>query len=725
FARNQTNASQMRGTSVILKKVDVVDLKQHPSPCDQYLGNSMFFWVPNPSYDRKQQKKRTQCTTSAQHVTVQEISFQGQPFDQQKQSQKIKKKASDSVPTGGQPYTFLARQQQILKGLKDTMKGKAQELAELNQSGSEGRDSKKISAYFVPAPVSKKFALRNLTEKQQEDLSNTHFKMDGKYLKGKKMNIIQLGTLEHHKYFSDKFSSSRKIISGFESRPSPSSFVEGEWAEQCIDLLGRDFQMTSTPYSNLSDNIQYADVTSDGKIEAKDIVDIRTDAERGLSLDVSVEPGDEIQIAKRTQEQDLSTAPEKTDSEDQNSLPVAERNEQEFLSTITEISPLSMEQIRSDDQSNVPETSEQDDRSTIAAMRSSSVEQIHSDIGLSVTERGEQVNRSTFVAMRSSSVEQIHSDIGLAVTARSEQNDRSTIVAMRSSSVEQIHSDIGLSVTERSEQEDHSSTEAMRSSSVEQIHSDTGLSVTERGEQVDRSTIAAMRSSSVEQIHSDTGLSVTERSEQEDRSTTAAIRSSSVEQIHSDIGLSVTARSEQNDRSTIVAMRSSSVEQIHSDIGFSVTERNKQEFLSTETEIRSPRMVQSSEISLSVTERSEPEFLTTSTEMGHLNMGLSGVSLAVAAASEQEFLSTSEEMGSLNMGQIHSKFSLSIASDQEDYSITTESSGLSIEQGNRKSSEDHQSSTAIAKSVEDPDEVAPNERSPSDVGEMDLGGPKD
>ncbi|XP_078406533.1 uncharacterized protein LOC144685654 [Cetorhinus maximus] len=174
--------------------------------------------------------------------------------------------------------------------------------------------------------------------------------------------------------------------------------------EQCTELLGRNFQVDSKS----GDKIQHTDVVPGGKIEAKDIVDnqidAETDAERDLSPNVLVEPGDEGKIVNKVQEHDLSTA--------------------------TEIGSPNVEQIRSEDQISlqVAESSEQDNLSTTNEMRPPSVKQTHSDISLPVAERNKQDHLSTTTEVRSPSVEQIHSEdqISLQVAGRNEQEDLDT-----------------------------------------------------------------------------------------------------------------------------------------------------------------------------------------------------------------------------------------------------------------------------------------------------------
>ncbi|XP_067868024.1 uncharacterized protein [Heterodontus francisci] len=444
FSRSRSCSPTTRGSSATLKKVYVMEVKQQPSSCDQYLGNTMLFWVPNPSYNRKWQKKRAQSIISAQHVTVQKISFQGQPYDQ-KQSQKMKKKARNNVPTGGQPYTFLARQQQILKrwGEKtQSMDGEhgslLPQIAQPNQSGCEG--SRKIPAYIMPAAVNKKFALRNLNGKQQQVLSTIHYRMDQQFLEGKRMNIINLGTVKRQKYLHHNLSASQNKT-GSECQLSPVSSAKVECTQQSPYLFGREVEMVSTHDPNLHDSVQHTDVKLDNpaipgislvnllctpsmdvKIEMKTwlpLVDeglleaAETDAERSLSLNVLAHPGDQMQIAKGIKEQDLSTAiemrsqgVEQTGSEDQNSLSIAERNEQKDLSTAIEMGSPVAEEAGSEDQSSlqIAKRNEQEDLSIAIEIEFPIAEEPGSEdqSNLQIAKRNEQEDLS--IATESSAV---------------------------------------------------------------------------------------------------------------------------------------------------------------------------------------------------------------------------------------------------------------------------------------------------------------------------------
>ncbi|XP_067825514.1 uncharacterized protein [Heptranchias perlo] len=472
FIRSRSYSPGTRIHSASLRKVDMMELQQHPSPCDQYPEKTMFIWVPNYQNQRKWQRKREQSTIAAQFVTITDISFQGQPYEQlaglstkQKHGQKMKKKVKNKVPTGGQPYTFHARQQQSLRRWKDTTRPMGTELgnqppgkvmgllAQPNQSdraaeqgprqrhalaksqpsfsGYVCQGSRKIPAHLMPAPVNKKVTLHNFAEKQQRAPAagsyGGHYRMDEEYLEAKRMEIVDLETLKRQpylwkKYFGDNRSASQdKTTNTLSSRtftdqgtvalPSPVSPTEEECTQRCSNLYGSDFQIFSSRCSSLCDCLESSVIIPEVKSEVKNkpstVVDNRlltnaeTDTEMNSPLNLPAQPGDEVQNVKWIKEQDLSTATEMgspllvhAGSEDQSSLPIAERSEQEGPEAATEMESPLLEQAGSEDQISLPiaERSEQEGPEAATEMGSPLLEQAGSEdqISLPIAERSEQ-----------------------------------------------------------------------------------------------------------------------------------------------------------------------------------------------------------------------------------------------------------------------------------------------------------------------------------------------
>ncbi|XP_043575627.1 uncharacterized protein LOC122564604 [Chiloscyllium plagiosum] len=660
-------------SGLIAEATNVAELKQPPSSCDQYLGKTVFIWVPNPSYDRRRQKKRTQSITSARQVTVQELRFQGQPHDEQKQSQKTKKKAKDYVPTGGQPYTFLARQQQLLKEWKDTTKGKKHllELAGPNQSVDESQDSRKLSAQVVPSLINKKFALRSLTEKQQQVPPTTRCKMDGKFLIGKRMNIIQMEILKHHKYLDKNLFTSHKAVTGSECRPTPISSMEGEWMEQYPELFQRDLRNISTHYSNLGDNRQCTDVIPEMIIEMQgslstavdNQITAETDVERKFPSSKLTKPGDEVQIAKQIDEQPLcSTTEMGSPIVEQKGSTVAERNHQVVSSMTTDMESPTVENKPSETSLSVAERNSQDFPSTTTDMGSPTVGQILSDTSRSVAEGRYQNTPSTTSEMGSPTVGQILSDTSRSVAEGRYQNTPSTTSEMGSPTVGQILSDTSHLVAEESSQGTPSTITEMGSPTVGQILSDTSCSVAEGCYQDTPSTTTEMGSPAVEQIPSGTSHLVAEGSYQGTPSTTTDMRLPTIEQIPSDTSHLVAEGSYQGTPSTTTEMGSPTMGQILSENSLLFAEGSYQGIPRTPEMGLSIMGLKLFESSLSVAEGSY-QGIPRTPEMGSSIMGLKLLesSLSITERSYQNTPSTATEMGSPTVGQILFENSHSVA----------------------------------------------------------------
>ncbi|XP_072422481.1 uncharacterized protein [Chiloscyllium punctatum] len=726
--RSQVCSFTTRSGSSTLRKANVAELKQPPSSCDQYLGKTVFIWVPNPSYDRRWQKKRTQSITSARYVTVQELRFQGQPHDEQKQSQKTKKKAKDYVPTGGQPYTFLARQQQLLKEWKDTTKGKKHllELAGPNQSVDESQDSRKLSAQVVPSPVNKKFALRSLTGKQQQVPPTTRCKMDGKFLIGKRMNIVQMEILKHHKYLDKNLFTSHKAVTGSECRPTPISSMEGEWMEQYPELFQRDLRNISTYYSNLDDNRQCTDVIPEMITEMQgslstavdNQITAETDVERKFPSSKLIKPGDEVQIEKQIDEQPLCSTTEMgspivEQKGSETSLSVAERIHQVVSSTTTEMESPTVENKPSETSLSVAERNSQDFPSTTTEVGSPTVGQILSDTSRSVAEVSYQGTPSTTTEMGSPTVGQILSENSFYGAEGHYQGTPSTTTEMGSPTVRQILSDTSRSVAEVSYQGTPSTTTEMGSPTVGQILSENSFSGAEGHYQGTPSTTTEMGSPTMGQILSENSLLFAEGSYQGIPRTsemelsimglklsensllfaegsyqgiprTPEMGSSIMGLKLLESSLSITERSYQNTPSTATEMGSPTVEQILFENSHSVAEGSYQGTPSTTTEMGPPIVGQIlSENSLSFAEGSYQGTPSTITEMGSSVVGqkLLNSNLSVAERSYQGIPRT-PEMGSSIMGQILSENNLSVPerSYQGSPSTITEMGSLTAEQ---------------------------------------------
>ncbi|XP_078282346.1 uncharacterized protein LOC144608446 [Rhinoraja longicauda] len=279
FTRSRSCSPPSRDRPVSVRKVEMIDLHQQPSTCDQYMGKTMFFWVPNPRNKRKWQKKQAKSITP-KSVSIKEISFQGQPYDEleglsveQKERQKMRKKAKTKAPTGGQPYTFLARKQQSLMRWKDTQKqlykehsNEPMEMAQqpdhsdlvaeqgLTQQYSaaksqpaynrnEYQNAKKIPANIMPMPVSKKVTLHHFTEKQKQIRSPGYFRgLSRRKEQHLECKYFGINRLKLQKCIDNNLSAFQDNIESDQGKevvhpPSPASSINDECAQQCSDVL--------------------------------------------------------------------------------------------------------------------------------------------------------------------------------------------------------------------------------------------------------------------------------------------------------------------------------------------------------------------------------------------------------------------------------------------------------------------------------------------------------
>ncbi|XP_069789675.1 DNA polymerase epsilon subunit 3 isoform X6 [Narcine bancroftii] len=331
FTRSHSSSPATRDRSLNLRKIEVIELQQQSPSCDQYFGKTMFIWVPNLQKKRKWQKKHAQSIMQPQCVSVKEICFQGQPYDElhglsveQKQRQKMRKRAKKKTATGGQPYTYFARKQQSLKGRKDIMqplyeehRNELPEVAKgiltqpdhsdcVSEQGlmqqyspaksqprlncCEYQDARKIPGHAMPIPVSKKVPLHHLTEKQRQGQSTWRFrsswKMDGQSLKTKGLDINNLNL---KKCLVNNLSVLQEHISSDQDSVHPPSSVHStndECAQPCSDasgMLGR--KMAERPEDL---NLPNAVITRIIKEALPDGVNISKEARSAISRAASV-----------------------------------------------------------------------------------------------------------------------------------------------------------------------------------------------------------------------------------------------------------------------------------------------------------------------------------------------------------------------------------------------------------------------------------------------------
>ncbi|XP_032904672.1 uncharacterized protein C9orf43 homolog isoform X1 [Amblyraja radiata] len=498
-----------RDRPVSVRKVEVIDLHQQPSTCDQYMGRTTYIWVPNPRNKRKWPKKHAKSfshsSITPKSVSFKEISFQGQPFDQldglsveQKQSQKMRKKAKTKAPTGGQPYTFLARKQQSLKRWKDTQKqlykehsNKLSEVAKgivqqadhsdfvteqglihqysaaksqpaYNRNGYQ--DARKIPANIMPIPVSKKVILHQFTEKQKQTRSPRNSRglsrMEEQHLQCKYFGINHLKLQKCIDNNLSGFQDNIQTDQGSVHPPSPASSINDECVQRCSDLLGmksisvhnvdgRQFTslqmnlLMSLPgtsvYAQKSDylTVSTAKVQSIKDLMASDIT------LTGFSAIELTAPEGQSDISGDTQ-QDLSSAIEvvaptleQAGSVDQSSVPVGGQDQ---LSAATEIGP-PLEQARSEDEGGLPIAKPDDEQDLSAATEAASL----------TTERGDSEEQSNVPTVERDELP----DQELAGTGMDEREDLGVIGETESPRVDQGEEDQrALQTAERNEQKD-------------------------------------------------------------------------------------------------------------------------------------------------------------------------------------------------------------------------------------------------------------------------------
>ncbi|XP_069789620.1 DNA polymerase epsilon subunit 3 isoform X3 [Narcine bancroftii] len=425
FTRSHSSSPATRDRSLNLRKIEVIELQQQSPSCDQYFGKTMFIWVPNLQKKRKWQKKHAQSIMQPQCVSVKEICFQGQPYDElhglsveQKQRQKMRKRAKKKTATGGQPYTYFARKQQSLKGRKDIMqplyeehRNELPEVAKgiltqpdhsdcVSEQGlmqqyspaksqprlncCEYQDARKIPGHAMPIPVSKKVPLHHLTEKQRQGQSTWRFrsswKMDGQSLKTKGLDINNLNL---KKCLVNNLSVLQEHISSDQDSVHPPSSVHStndECAQPCSDasgMLAVKSDVKDTPLytvdSRFLSNLQLTLLMGLPGFQGtgSSILTASTYSQKSGLLTVSTA---EIQNARWIKEQKVTAATnmrlstmEQEGPEDQISSPGDKQREQKDVSTATEMGPLTITQVGSEDQTRFPIAKQKEQQSLSTA----------------------------------------------------------------------------------------------------------------------------------------------------------------------------------------------------------------------------------------------------------------------------------------------------------------------------------------------------------------------
>ncbi|XP_062929884.1 uncharacterized protein LOC134359944 isoform X1 [Mobula hypostoma] len=444
FTRSHFCSPSTRDRPVNLRKVEVMELNQQISSCDQYLGKTIFIWVPNLQNKRKWQKEHAHSIVTPQSVSVKEISFQGQPYDElvglsveQKQRQK-KKKAKKKTINEWQPYTHLAREQQRLKGWKDTLhplnKEHRNELPEmmeefltqpynsdrvteqvLRQQYSstksqllfnryEDQGARKIPAHVMLIPVSKKITLHHFNEKQKLAQSTLHSR--GSHRKDAQHLEVRSLDINHPKmqtYFENNLFVLKENTDSdpdYMHPPSPVLSTNGVDPIDTLDMKGdtpsiimdSKFLMAEPGLQETgSSSLTTSVYSQENNILIESPAEVQSTKWTKMGTSTMEQAGFKDQrsspVDNQKEQQDLITASEITPpivgqagSEDQRAISIDEQDQQQDLSTTTEVRPSFVEKVGSEDQSTIPidKVDQQQDLSTATEVKPQMVSEVKS-----------------------------------------------------------------------------------------------------------------------------------------------------------------------------------------------------------------------------------------------------------------------------------------------------------------------------------------------------------
>ncbi|XP_059850306.1 uncharacterized protein LOC132407590 [Hypanus sabinus] len=507
FTRSCSCSPLTRDRLVDLRKVEVMELNQQTSSCDQYLGKNIFIWVPNLQNKRKWQKEHAYSIVTPQSVSVKEISFQGQPYDElvglsveQKQRQK-NKKAKKKTANEWHPYTYLARNQQRLKGWKDTLhslnKEHRNELPEIMEgfltqpynsdhvteqiltqqycstksqslfNHYEDQGARKIPAHVMLIPVSKKITLHHFNEKQKQAQSTLHsrgsHRMDAQHLKVRSLDINHL---KIQTYFDNNLSVIKENTDSDPDYRHPPSPVLSTNGVDPIDTLNTKRDTHSIIMVNKflmaepgSQETGSSSLTTSVYSQENNILTIPTAEVQNtkwtkMGTSTTEQAGFKDQHSSpadnQKEQQDLITATEITPpiegqegSEDQRAISIDKQDQQQDLSTATEVRPSFVEKAGSEDQSTIPfdKMDQQQDLSTATEVRPSFVEKAGSEDQSTtpIDKMDQQQDLSIATEVKPQIMKQMGSEIKnkFLIAKENELQDLSTVTDVGPPTVEQ------------------------------------------------------------------------------------------------------------------------------------------------------------------------------------------------------------------------------------------------------------------------------------------------
>ncbi|XP_072906313.1 uncharacterized protein [Hemitrygon akajei] len=512
FPRSCSSSPLTRDRPVDLRKVEVMELNQQTSSCDQYLGKNIFIWVPDLQNKRKWQKEHAYSIVTPQSVSIKEISFQGQPYDElvglsveQKQRQK-NKKAKKKTGNEWHPYTYLARNQQRLKGWKDTLhslnKEHRNELPEimegfltqpynsdrvteqiLTQQYSstksqslfnyfEDQGARKIPAHVMLIPVSKKITLHHFNEKQKQAQSTLHsrgsHRMDAQHLKVRNLDINHL---KMQTYFDNNLSVFKENTDSDPDYMHPPSPVLSTNGVDPIDTLNTKRDTNSIIMDNKflmaepgSQETGSSSLTAPVYSQENNILTIPTakvqntkwtkmgtsTMEQAGFKDQHSSPAD-----NQKEQQDLITATEITPpiegqagSEDQRAISNDKQDQQQDLPTVTEITPPIEGQAGSEDQRaiSIDKQDQQQDLPTVTEITPPIEGQAGSEDqrAISIDKQDQQQDLSTTTEVRPSFVEKAGSEdqSTIPIDKVDQEQDLSTATEVKPQIMKQMGSEI-------------------------------------------------------------------------------------------------------------------------------------------------------------------------------------------------------------------------------------------------------------------------------------------